>query len=153
MNGLPDERPGMIRVTDDILIPEAELSFSFVRAAGPGGQNVNKVSTAVQLRFDATASPSLPGDVRERLIDLAGNRITGEGVLVIEAQRFRSQHRNREDAVDRLVRLIRRATHKPKKRRKTRPTRASVERRLESKQHRSRLKNSRRSPRPDRGDE
>jgi len=153
MSGPAEERTGLVQVTDEILIPEAELSFSFVRASGPGGQSVNKVATAVQLRFDVVASPSLPGDVRERLLRLAGNRLTGDGILVIEAQRFRSQLRNREDAVERLVRLIRRATEKPKKRRKTRPSRASVERRLEAKQRRGRLKNSRRPPRLDRGDQ
>jgi ribosome-associated protein len=144
MSETPEERPGVVQATDSILIPETELAFSFIRASGPGGQNVNKVASAVQLRFDAAASPSLPDDVRERLLRLAGTRVTADGIVVIEARRFRSQHRNREDAVERLVRLIRRAAEKPKKRRKTRPTRASVERRLEDKQRRSRVKNSRR---------
>ncbi len=153
MDEPPRERPGVLPVTDTILIPEEELAFSFVRASGPGGQNVNKVATAVQLRFDVAGSPSLPDGVRRRLILLAGSRVTGEGVLMIEARRFRSQHRNREDAVNRLVTLIRRAAEKPKKRRKTRPSKASVERRLESKQRRGKLKNSRRAPRSDRGDE
>lgn len=143
----------VIEVTDTILIPVNELEFSFVRASGPGGQNVNKVATAVQLRFDAGASPSLPPAVRERLLRLAGRRVTGEGVLIIEARRFRSQHRNREDAVERLVRLISRAAELPKKRRKTRPSKASMQRRLETKQRRGKLKNSRKAPRPDRGED
>jgi len=143
----------VIQVTDTILIPEDELTFSFVRASGPGGQNVNKVATAVQLRFDAGGSPSLPDDVRRRLLKLAGSRATEEGVLVLTARRFRSQHRNREDAVERLVALVRRAAAKPKKRRKTKPSKASVERRLEAKLRRSQLKGSRRPPRPDHGDE
>jgi ribosome-associated protein len=146
-------RRKVIEVTDTILIPEDELDFSFVRSSGPGGQSVNKVATAVQLRFDVGTSPSLPPDVRERLLRLAGNRVTGEGVLMIEARRFRSQHRNREDAVQRLATLIRRATERPKKRRKTRPSKASVERRLESKQRRGKLKSSRKPPRPDRGED
>jgi len=149
----PEERLNVIEVSDSILIPEEELEFSFVRASGPGGQNVNKVASAVQLRFDAAASPSLPDAVRKRLLRLAGKRVTGEGVLVITARRFRSQHRNREDAVARLVTLVRRATEKPKKRRRTRPTKASVERRLDSKQRRGKLKDSRKPPRPDRSDD
>lgn len=143
----------VIQVTDTILIPEDELSFSFVRASGPGGQNVNKVATAVQLRFDAAASPSLPDDVRQRLLKLAGSRATEEGMLVITARRFRSQYRNREDAVQRLAALVRRAAERPKKRRKTRPSKASVARRLEAKQRRSKLKDCRRVPRRDRGDD
>ncbi len=153
MNQSPEEpRPGLLQVTDSILLPEEELSFSFVRASGPGGQNVNKVATAVQLRFDITGSPSLPGEVKQRLLKLAGSRASNEGVMLIEAQRFRSQHRNREDAVDRLLQLIRLAAEKPKKRRKTRPSRSSVQRRLNAKQRRSKLKSNRRTPRPDRGD-
>ncbi len=149
----PEEpRPGLLQATDCILIPEEELSFTFVRASGPGGQNVNKVATAVQLRFDITRSPSLPEAVRQRMLKLSGSRASNDGVLLIEAQRFRSQHRNREDAVDRLLQLIRQAAEKPKKRRKTRPSRASVERRLDAKQRRSKLKSSRQAPRPDRGD-
>jgi ribosome-associated protein len=123
----------MISITPDIAIDENELQFSFVRASGPGGQNVNKVSTAVQLRFDAAASPSLAGDVRERLIRLAGRRATAAGVIVIDARRFRTQEGNRMDALSRLLSLIITAAVPPKRRRKTRPTMASRERRIEEK--------------------
>jgi ribosome-associated protein len=133
----------MIQVTNFIALDEAELQESFIRASGPGGQNVNKVETAVQLRFDVRHSPSLPDHVKERLERLAGKRLTNEGVLIITAQRFRTQERNREDAVERLVELIRQATERPKPRRPTRPTLASKKRRLEAKGRRSEIKKGR----------
>lgn len=123
----------MIRITRTITIDESEVQECFIRASGPGGQNVNKVATAVQLRFDVANSRSLPEDVRMRLISQAGNRITEDGVLIIEARRFRTQGRNRDNAIDRLVELIRSAAQRPKIRRRTRPTLASKIRRLESK--------------------
>ncbi|HTV36254.1 MAG TPA: alternative ribosome rescue aminoacyl-tRNA hydrolase ArfB [Xanthobacteraceae bacterium] len=134
----------MIRVTPKISIDEREISESFVRASGPGGQNVNKLSTAVQLRFDVRGSPSLPGDVAARLEKLAGARLTREGVLVITAQRHRTQVSNRQDALDRLLDLIRRAAVAPVPRRPTRPTVASRERRIESKKRRAGIKTQRR---------
>lgn len=133
----------MIHVTNSIALDEAELQESFIRASGPGGQNVNKVESAVQLRFDVRRSPSLPDDVKARLERLAGKRITNEGVLVITAQRFRTQERNREDALARLVDLVREATHRPKPRRPTRPTLASKRRRLDAKGRRSDIKKGR----------
>jgi ribosome-associated protein len=135
----------MIPITPTITLDDSEIHYEFVRAAGPGGQNVNKVATAVQLRFDVAHSPSLPEDVRRRLIRLAGKRLTGEGVLVIEARRFRTQEQNRQDALDRLVALIRRAAEPPKPRRQTKPTAASQERRLRSKRRRSEIKKVRRA--------
>ena len=130
----------MIRITDQISIDELELTETFVRASGPGGQNVNKLATAVQLRFDVRHSPSLPADVRARVAVLAGRRLTQDGVLVIIAQRHRTQERNREDARERLIELIRQAAVPPKRRRPTRPTAASRERRIESKKRRSGVK-------------
>jgi len=135
----------VIRVTDKISIDEAEIDESFVRASGPGGQNVNKLATAVQLRFDVRHSPSLPDEVRERLERLAGARLTREGILVIAAQRHRTQARNRDDALARLIELIRRAAVPPRPRRPTRPTAASRKRRVEAKKRRSGLKELRRA--------
>lgn len=133
----------MLRVTDSISIPESELQEHFIRASGPGGQNVNKLSTAVELRFDLIASESLPAPVRARLKRLAGRRLTKEGVLVIRAERHRTQELNRADARERLIELVRQATIVPKRRIATRPTRASKERRLESKTRRGEIKRHR----------
>ncbi|NIA13497.1 MAG: aminoacyl-tRNA hydrolase [Nitrospiraceae bacterium] len=127
----------MIDIAPGISLEDDEISMDFVRASGPGGQNVNKVSSAVQLRFDVAHSPSLPEDVRARLVQLGGRRVTEDGVLILDARRFRTQERNRQDALDRLADLIRQATHRPKRRRKTRPSRAAKQRRLEGKRHQS----------------
>jgi ribosome-associated protein len=135
----------MIHVTAHISIDEREIEESFVRSSGPGGQNVNKLSTAVQLRFDVRHSPSLPNDVSARLQRLAGSRLTRDGVLVIIAQSHRTQGRNRQDALERLIQLIRQAAVAPIKRRPTRPTKASRERRIEGKKHRGGIKNLRRA--------
>jgi ribosome-associated protein len=133
----------MIRITDTISIDEREIEESFIRSSGPGGQNVNKLSTAVQLRFDVRRSPSLPNAVSVRLQKLAGSRLNKDGVLVLTAQRYRTQERNRRDALDRLSELVREAAMPPKPRRPTRPTMASKRERLETKKRRSGVKNLR----------
>ncbi|WP_158917364.1 alternative ribosome rescue aminoacyl-tRNA hydrolase ArfB [Caulobacter sp. S45] len=133
-------------VTPDLAIDEDEIELRFVRAAGPGGQNVNKVSTAVELRFDARGSRSLPNDVSVRLQRLAGSKLTLEGVLVLVAQSHRTQEMNRKDAIDRLLSLIRQASERPKPRRPTKPTKASKLRRLDGKSRRSDVKSGRSRP-------
>ncbi|MGB7537724.1 MAG: alternative ribosome rescue aminoacyl-tRNA hydrolase ArfB [Anaerolineales bacterium] len=135
----------MITVTPRIHLPEEELKIEYVRSSGPGGQNVNKVATAVQLRFDVRRSPSLPEDVRRRLVNLAGRRMTSEGILVLDARRFRTQEQNRTDALDRLRELVARAAVPPKRRKATRPTKSSLERRLKRKRLRGERKIQRKS--------
>jgi ribosome-associated protein len=134
----------MLHITRSIAINENEITFSFIRSSGPGGQNVNKVATAAQLRFDVKNSPSLPEAVKKRLIRLGGKRITDDGVLTITAQRFRTQERNRIDGLERLTLLIRKAANPPKPRRKTRPPKKSIEKRIQNKKSRSRIKKLRR---------
>ncbi len=133
----------MIEVTDGVTLDESELDFQFVRSGGPGGQNVNKVATCVQLRFNVASSPSLPQHVRERLIRLAGKRVSQEGVLILTGRRFRTQERNRQDVVDRLVAMIRQAAAPVRARRPTRPSAASKRRRLEQKRRQATRKRER----------
>jgi ribosome-associated protein len=135
----------MIEINPRVTIDERELDFEFIRAGGPGGQNVNKVSTAVRLRFDVRGTTSIPPDIRERLIRLAGRRVGDDGFLTIHARTERTQESNRRDAIDRLIDLIQRASNKPKPRRATRPTLGSKERRLESKRKRGETKEGRRA--------
>lgn len=134
-----------LRISHDVTIPAAQLQESFIRAPGPGGQHVNKSSTAVQLRFDAAACAALSDDVKQRLLSLAGARASEAGVIIIDASQHRSQRRNREDARRRLAELIARALHRPKRRKKTRPTAASKQRRLETKRRSGQKKDLRRS--------
>ena len=133
----------MIPITARITLSNEELEFEYLRASGPGGQNVNKVATAVQLRFDVRRSPSLPEDVRRRLEKLAGRRLTAEGILILVARRFRTQEQNRTDALDRLREMIARAALPPKRRKATRPTKSSAERRLKRKRQKGKRKNLR----------
>jgi ribosome-associated protein len=141
----------MLIITPDLAIDESEIEEKFIRATGPGGQNINKVATAVQLRFDVQHSPSLPEAVRARLLRLAAKRVTAEGILVIEAHQFRTQEENRQDARQRLVALLQKAAIAPKPRRPTKPTAASQARRLDSKRRQSQRKRLRRSS-PDHND-
>ena len=141
------KKPGsMIHITPSIAIDEKEITEVFVRSAGPGGQHVNKVSTAVQLRFDVAGSPSLSADTKKRLLQMAGSRLTESGLLIIHAQRFRSREQNRKDAQERLRFLIRKAAEVPKHRIPTRPSRASRQRRMADKRHRAAIKRCRRPP-------
>lgn len=137
--------PGEIVVSPTISLQENELVFDFVRASGPGGQNVNKVATVVQLRYDLQNSTTLPIEVKEQLAKIAGKRLNRDGWLIIEAKRYRTQEQNRQDAVDRLVKLIQKALEQPKERKPTKPSKAADEKRLEEKKRRSEIKRSRRS--------
>ena len=130
----------MLEITPSFFIDERELQFDYIRASGPGGQNVNKTATAVQLRFDIANSPAFASDIKGRLIQLAGKRVNADGVLIIEAKRFRTQEQNREDALQRFTDLVRKALVKPKARRKTKPTAASKQKRLGSKKHKGDIK-------------
>jgi ribosome-associated protein len=141
----------MIQVNEHIVLDENEIQEEFVRSSGPGGQNVNRVATAVQLRFDIANSASLPEDVRRRLLRLGGSRVTRDGILIIDARRFRTQEQNRKDARERLIGLVKRAAEKPKPRRRTKPTAASRRKRLEEKRRRSRIKQGRQSVDPAKG--
>lgn len=133
----------MIDVTSEIKINEEELKFAFIRSSGPGGQNVNKVSTAVQLKFDIKSSENLPEEVKLRLIKVGGKKISSKGILLIEAKRFRTQEKNKIDAIERLIAIIKKAAIKEKSRNKTKPTKLSKEKRIESKKHKSQIKYSR----------
>ena len=135
----------MIKVTNDLVIPEDEIQINFIRSSGPGGQNVNKVSSAVQLRFNVIESPTLPADIQERLVNLAGNRITDEGILIIEARQYRTQEQNRKAALEKLVKLIQEAAKEPSVRRETKPPLRAKERRLENKRQRSEIKRLRKN--------
>jgi ribosome-associated protein len=140
-----DYNRSMLEITPSLFIDERELTFEFIRASGPGGQNVNKVATAVQLRFDAARSLSLPEAVKSRLMKLAGRRVTSDGVLVIEAKKYRMQEQNRFDAIQRFSELVRKASEKPKPRRKTKPTKSSKEERLKNKRKRGEAKRMRKT--------
>ena len=133
----------MLEITPNLSIDERELQFVYIRASGPGGQNVNKVATAVQLRFDILNSPSLASDLKGRLIQLAGKRVNTDGVLIIEARSFRTQEQNREDAIHRFIELVKRSIIKPKSRVKTKPTKTSKEKRLKEKRQRGEVKKNR----------
>jgi ribosome-associated protein len=137
----------MIKVTDSISLHENEIQLDFIKASGPGGQNVNKVSSAVQLRFNAASSSALSEEIRNRLKQISGRRMTAEGILIIEARRYRTQDRNREDAIDRLVTLIRKAAEKPRPRRRTKPSPAAKQKRLTAKRQRGEIKRRRRTVR------
>jgi ribosome-associated protein len=139
----------MLRINETIALDQGEISWEFIRSPGPGGQNVNKLATTARLRFDAAHSPNLPADVRRRLLELGGRRVTKEGILIIEARRYRSQERNRQDALQRLIVLIRSAARIPKQRRKTKPSRALRQKRLQHKKHRSRQKQLRKKVDPE----
>lgn len=139
----------MLEISPELSIDESELEESFVRSSGPGGQNVNKVATAVQLRFDLENNTSLSDEVKNRLQRIAGSRLTSDGVVLIDARRHRTRERNREDARERLAEMIRRALEPPKPRKKTRPSRASKRRRLDNKRKQSNKKEQRKKPRPE----